>query len=503
MARSKRNTEAFFLLIILIIGAAFRLYNYFGWSLSNDELSAITRASYPSFSEMINKGVMVDFHPAGVETFLFYWMKLFGESEMMIRLPFVIAGIISILFAYLIAERWFNRTTALFVAMALACLQFPILYSQLARPYSPGLLFSLAMVYFWTLILFPSKQNRSKSYTDSKTNIAGFIITTSACMYTHYFAFMFAGIVCLTGLLFMDRNNSRSYIISGIIIILLYIPHLSILRQQLSYGGVGSWLGAPTKDFFRSFLEYGFNNSDVVFYMIWSICILSFVIFRKTLEVSKFHIICIIWFLLPYFIGYYYSKHINPVLQYSTLLFSFPFLLIFIFSFIPDVLDDIKTVAIIFIMGTVIGISTVFGNNFYSSQHFGVFKELAQDVIKWDDQYGEQNITRTINVFHPNYIQYYMRKYDKKATFAIYETNTPQLVAKLKTIVDTATTQYFAYGWSNIYSDPIINEIIKNKYPNIVEQDTFFNSAITLYSKKSTSESERKIRSEESFDFEV
>src|ERR1700722_10519972 len=106
MARSKRNTEAFFLLIILIIGAGFRFYNYFGWSLSNDELSAISRTRFSSFSEMISQGVMVDFHPAGVETFLFYWMKLFGESVMIIRLPFVIAGIFSILFAYLIAERW-------------------------------------------------------------------------------------------------------------------------------------------------------------------------------------------------------------------------------------------------------------------------------------------------------------------------------------------------------------------------------------------------------------
>jgi hypothetical protein len=153
-------------------------------------------------------------------------------------------------------------------------------------------------------------------------------------------------------------------------------------------------------------------------------------------------------------------------------------------------------------MGAVISVSTVFGNDFYSTQHFAVFKELAQDVIKWNEQYGEQNITRTINVFHPNYIQYYMRKYDKKTNFAIYQVNNPQLVAKLKTIVDTATTQYFVYGWSNINSDPVINEIIKSKYPNIVEQDTFFHSAITLYSKKSNAEPERKIIYEKSFDFE-
>ncbi len=479
-----------------------RVFNYYNWSLSNDELSAITRTGYSSFSEMIAKGARIDGHPVGVETFLFYWIKLFGESEMSVRFPFVIAGIGAILFTYLIAERWFNRTTGLFVAITFSCLQFPILYSQLARPYSPGLLFSLSMVYFWTLILFPSKQKRSKSFTDSKTNVAGFVFSASACMYTHYFAFMFAGIVGLTGLLFLNKSNSRGYIISSVLIILLYIPHVGIFLQQMSYGGVGSWLSKPTATFFRSYIEYSFNSSDAVFYMLWAICIFSFIIFRHTLELSKFHVITLLWFLLPFVIGYYYSVHINPVLQYSTLLFSFPFLLIFIFSFIPDVLDDIKTILLILIVGSVITVSTIFGNNFYSTQYFAVFKELAQDVIKWNEQYGEKNITRTINVFHPNYIQYYFRKFDKKADFALYEINDPLLISKLKTVVDTASTQYFVYGWSNINHDPVINEIIRNKFPNIVERDSFFNSEITLFSRKSSGESERTTIYQKTYDFE-
>ncbi len=502
MARSTKNTEAFFLLFILIIGALLRFYNYYDWSLSNDELSALTRINFPSFNEMIDKGVKVDYHPAGVQVFLYYWVKLFGESEMSVRFPFVIAGILSILFAYLIAERWFNRTVGIFVAMTIATLQFPIMYSQIARPYSLGLLFSLSAVYFWSLLLFPSNPNRSKKVTDSRTNMMGFIVSVSACMYTHYFAFMFAGIICLTGLLFLNKNNLRIYLISGIIITIQYIPHFGITMKQLSYGGVGEWLGKPTADFFRHFMEYGLNSSDVVFYMLWAICILSFVIFRQTLELTKFHFICIFWFVIPYFIGYYYSVHINPVLQYSTLLFSFPFLIIFLFSFIPDVLDDIKTMILVALVGGTIFISTVFGNSFYTTQHFGVFKELAQQTIKWDDQYGEQNITRAINVFHPNYIQYYFRKFGKKADFATYRVNEPQHVAQLKIIVDTAKTQYFIYAWSNINTDPVVYEIIKNKFPTVVEQDTFFNSAITLFSRKTNADAERKTTFEMNYDFE-
>jgi uncharacterized membrane protein len=425
MAKVKGNTEVFVLLIILIIGGILRFYNYSDWSLSNDELSAITRLNFSSFHEMIEKGVRVDYHPAGVEVFMFYWVKIFGDSVASIRFPFILAGILSILFIYLIAERWFNRTTALFAAIALACLQFPILYSQVARPYSFGLLFSLSTVYFWTLLLFSSIKKRAKKSSDTNKIAAGFILSASACMYTHYFAFMFAGIVCLTGFFFLNRENFKAYFISLILIVLLYIPHLGILRQQLSYGGVGEWLGKPTSSFFRTYIEYGLNNSDLIFYSFWGICILSFVLFRKTLQLSVFHLISIIWFMLPFAIGYYYSVHVNPVLQFSTLLFSFPFLLLFIFSFFPDIYGDIRATILMIIVGLLCIYSTVIGNEFYTTNHFGVFKELAQKTIKWDEQYGEKNITRAIDLCHPNYIQYYFRKFNVKPDFAIYQTGNP------------------------------------------------------------------------------
>ena len=502
MPRIKGNTEIFALLIILIIGGILRFYNYSDWSLSNDELSALTRLNFNSFHEMIEKGVRVDYHPAGVEVFLFYWVKIFGDSEASVRLPFVLAGILSILFAYLISERWFNRTTALFVALSLSCLQFPILYSQLARPYSPGLLFSLSTVYFWTLLLFPSAKKRNQKSSNSNKIIAGFVLSASACMYTHYFAFMFAGIVCLTGLFFLNRDNFKAYIISGILIVLLYIPHIGILRQQLSYGGVGSWLGKPTSDFFKTYIEYGLNNSDLIFYLFWGICIISFVVFRKTLQLSVFHLITIIWFMLPFAIGYYYSVHINPVLQFSTLLFSFPFLLMFIFSFFPDIYGDVRAVILLAFMGVVCIYSTVVGNEFYTTNHFGVFKELAQKTIKWDEQYGEKNITRAIDLCHPNYIKYYFKKFNVKPDFAIYQTGNPEQVAQLKAIVDTSKTQYFIYGWSNIYSSPDINEIIRSKYPDVIERDSFTNSEITLYARHIVSEPERKASFSLTYDFE-
>jgi hypothetical protein len=47
----------------------------------------------------------------------------------------------------------------------------------------------------------------------------------------------------------------------------------------------------------------------------------------------KFILISIIWFLLPWLVGYIYSISRNSVLQYSVLIFSFPFLLFILFGY--------------------------------------------------------------------------------------------------------------------------------------------------------------------------
>src|SRR5207244_1984933 len=138
-------------------------------------------------------------------------------------------------YTYLIAKKWFGIRTAQFASLAMACLTYPILYSQLARPYAPGLLFSLLTVYYWNKLLFETKS--------SKKYMVLFALSTALCMYTHYFSFLFAVIVGITGLFYMNANNSKDYILAGLLSVLAFVPHIGITSEQLSRGGVGSWLG--------------------------------------------------------------------------------------------------------------------------------------------------------------------------------------------------------------------------------------------------------------------
>ena len=69
------------LIIILLIALALRFYNYADWSLSNDELSALNRLRYNNINDLIQFGVKTDYHPLGVQLFLYYWVNIFGDSE--------------------------------------------------------------------------------------------------------------------------------------------------------------------------------------------------------------------------------------------------------------------------------------------------------------------------------------------------------------------------------------------------------------------------------------
>ena len=476
----KKYPDEVALLIILLIGTVFRFYHLGYTSLSNDELSALVRTRFSTFGELIDKGVAVDGHPALVQVLLFYWTKIFGNGVFAIRFPFAIAGIVSILFVYLVGKKWFSKTSGLFAAAAFSTLEFPLLYSQTARPYIFSVLFSLMAVYFWTIILFENFTEENKRKRNRP--LAAYVFAMSACMYTHYFSFLFAAIVGLTGLFFMTKENRKEYLLSGIIILLLFLPHLSIFFKQLKIGGVGLWLGKPDENFFRNFISYSLNDSNLLYYLFFGICISSFVYFRKTLAITRYHWLSIGWFLVLFFVGYYYSVLKNPVLQTSTLLPGFPFLILFIFSFIPKESFNKKIIFTSLLGFTLIcGYSTVKEKHFFWTNHFGVFKEIAADALNWSDKYGAEKMVKVISVCNPAYINYYFDQMGKKIKIDAYKADEEADLANIMGIIDTTSAIYFIYGWTNIGHPFEVEQTILNTFPHVVERDTFFNSEITLY----------------------
>ena len=66
------------ILIILSIAIILRFYHLFDIPFTHDEFSTLFRTNFSSFSELIEKGVKIDGHPAGLQFFVIQRKKGFG-----------------------------------------------------------------------------------------------------------------------------------------------------------------------------------------------------------------------------------------------------------------------------------------------------------------------------------------------------------------------------------------------------------------------------------------
>ncbi len=465
--------------LVLLVGAILRLYDFNAWSLSNDELSALNRIRFSSMSQLLDQGVRLDFHPAGVQVFLYLYTKIFGLQPFMIRLPFVLAGIASVWLTYLIGKQWFSKTTGLISAMFLAFLPYLLLYSQLARPYSFGLVFTLAAAYYWGKF-FIIKDER-------KSVLIWFSIFSALAVYMHHFSFMMIGLFALAGFLYVKKSTIIPYLVSLFAIGLLYLPHLGILMYQLSIGGVGGeggWLAPPDNAWLWDYLFYAFGSSAVSLIILIGILVISFAMFSQNFRFTKIRIIAFCFFALPFIIGFFYSLLINPVLQFSVMLFAFPFLLILLFSFINDEKLNLTTILIICGLGLGSWVAVDQSGNYRNGQ-FADFQNVAKKMQAWDKlgRNGKINFVTAIN--HPYYLQYFFDQQSLKTPpFTILESKKTLELADLVNILDTSGSKYFSYLRLKP-APPEIPDIIAGTYPYLIESVDYYGQAEAyLFSKE-------------------
>lgn len=467
---------ALWALIIVAVGLGLRLWNL-GFSYSNDELSALSRVRFDSFTQLVHDGFYVDGHPGGIQVFLYYWVKLFGMGEWAVRLPFALLGGVGIWFTIKTFARWFGHLAGLLSGAFVAFLIFPLVYSQIARPYGAGLAFAMMMVWFWTRLLFDEKP---------KPGIAlAYALSAAACMYNHYFSFLLALIVGITGLFYLRKDRILYYLGAGLAAALLFSPHIYITLNHLSIGGVGLWLAKPTVLWPVSHLFYVFNESWIVLSLVSVLPLLQLFTYKKTPDVFKFRLFSLLFFILPLLVGFFYSRLVNPVLQHSVLIFSFPFLLGFLFSFSGNIPK--KWWSFILAGTLLLGIAdTVILKSYYRQQHFGEFKGVAQAIGDWNNQYGADKITTAVSANNPWYIQFYFDKIKSgPITFAQTDNRGGDDLDSLVLILDDCQTPYFLYAWTK----PVpleIRDMILARFPYVVENVDFQGlSAASLYSRKS------------------
>ena len=475
MTLPTRIKENWPILAILITALILRFIGFWDFSLSNDELSALHRLNFDTFKQLVSGGFYVDGHPGGIQVFLFYWVKLFGNSPFSVRLPFVVTGVLAVLFIFKIGKAWFSEAAGLFAAALLATLQFPVLYSRIARPYGSGLFFILLLVFIWSQLLHASSKDKVLKYSIL------YAFANAFCMYNHYFSFLMAFIIGITGLFLVNKKNKWGYLLGAAGAALLFSPHIPITLNHLSIGGVGEWLSIPTPTWILSHILYIFNESVLLLSLITIILVITAIISKRKKGIATYRWILLIWFLMPAVIGYFYSTMVNPVLQHSVLIFSMPFFLLFLASFVGDIQK--KYIALfLFFMLIPTTIHTVYVKDFYHHQFFNEFKDVASETERLTNIYGQNNITYGISINHKYYISYYFDN-DFDVDYIMEDNRGKEDILTLRDHLQQITTPYFLYSWTK----PIPAEtdlVIRDEFPYIVSQTEYSGlSSITLYSK--------------------
>lgn len=464
------------LILVLVVGSILRLYNFWNIPFSHDEFSAIFRSGYTSLSDVIELGVKTDTHPAGIQVFLNYWIQLFGLKEWIIKLPFILAGIASIWLVYRIGRLWLNETVGLISAAFFASVQFTIMYAQMARPYGSGVFFCLLMVLYWSkIILQPDKKLTQ--------NLIWFALSSALCAYNHHFSLLFVAIVGVIGIPLVKFKNLWKYALAGIGIFLLYVPHLGVFFHQLDKGGVGGdggWLGPPSDDFILRFLDY------VTHYSIWVVLVVVGIFLFGWIKKSKDKkhwlrsILFLSFFTIPFLIGFFYSRgaEANAILQFSLLIFGFPFLILAVFGHFRSM--NVKTNALlIFLIFSVNIFTLVFNRQHYSIYYESYFEEFFTEMEKQTAKHlgiisvinTDERMTEFVTKKHAIQSNYYSFKEFKSLK------DFKQFVKE-----NTEKSDYFYFASNPDGANEII-PIIREFYP-FIEQKNYAHGESYLFSQR-------------------
>ena len=181
MAKSNRRWWSAIALITLA-GLALRLYSLLTESIFLDEVSLHWLVSDRSFSSMLDEVKATENSP--VLGFSLAWAAAkIGSSPDWIRLPAMVAGVITIPLTALLGLRSVSRRAGLMAAGFAAASPLLVFFSVEARPYALGCMFTTLTALLLLDLTSTSSQNRSR-------NIVGALwpIAAAAAMLSHYTA---------------------------------------------------------------------------------------------------------------------------------------------------------------------------------------------------------------------------------------------------------------------------------------------------------------------------
>ncbi|MBI9113080.1 glycosyltransferase family 39 protein [Maridesulfovibrio ferrireducens] len=274
---------------IMLLATILRLYSIGSESLWIDEGQTVAYAT-KSFSGIIEYCAR-DVHPPLYLFIMHIWTELFGISEIALRLPSAIFGIIAVFLTFKVGEKLMNRNAALLGALFLAVSYMGINFSQEARSYT--ILLSAILLACHGLLLFIDNPSRK--------NFLYYAASIALMLYIHTFTvfiILFHQLYFITKFTITPGHRVKrliGWISVNIAALIIFSPWLFFLVKQvlakLGGEGPGSWVPAP--DLFtawRTLIQLAGGSAPLAAVAIaLSLCLISIIIpsLRRMVKISN------------------------------------------------------------------------------------------------------------------------------------------------------------------------------------------------------------------------
>ncbi len=178
VARAQNRRVTIFMLSLLAMAVALRVSNLTAQSLWADEGNSVRLTERPL--NLVIDAARADVHPPGYYVLLWFWAKLFGQSEAAMRSLSVAVGVLVVVVVWLLGRRLFDARAAWLAAFCAAVSPFQIVYSQEVRMYILVALWCIALVYVFVRWL-EAAHRRPRAWWS-----AAYALIAAAGLWTHY-----------------------------------------------------------------------------------------------------------------------------------------------------------------------------------------------------------------------------------------------------------------------------------------------------------------------------
>lgn len=297
-------------MIILILGLSLfvRLINL-NQSFWLDE--AITALAVKNFSlvDLITIYSPQDFHPPLYYLILKIWSNYFGLSEIALRLPSVIFGVLTTFFVYLIGKKLWGVKVGLIASILFALNPLSVYYSQETRMYA-FVAFAVCAAFYFFL----------------KKNWIMYGLFFLLALYSDYLPYL------MFPVFFLISQNKKQFIIHHLLLVIFLIPLFFLFYQQLSLGlSVASahpaWQqvvgGFSLKALPLTFVKFIIGRVSIDDKLLYALIMVptSIIYFYTLIRARERNIWA--WLTVPIVLGYFGSI-LLPIFSYFRFLFVIP-----------------------------------------------------------------------------------------------------------------------------------------------------------------------------------